>query len=459
MIFEKFKRIIEFCFPSDFLHNKIIILFLGCFFLSSVIPPLMSPDEGDHIKRAYLLGKGVIVLDRPEGEASGGFVDSGLLKFISSYSPYQSKLSKESISSYDKIKWSDQRVYTSFPGTGYYFPVIYTPQMLGLLIGKKLHLTIDHSYRLARVFALIMAMLLLHIAFKLYPPNPLVLALIVIPMTLYQLSSASLDGVSTALAIFIISAFLHIVRNRDSSSPWVEYTLSFSVAILASSRTHTLPILILLAAIFLYKKSKRSLILLAATVLFVFIWTLIALKTTIDLRVHIGDSPSNVALFYFQNPSCFFHVVWQTLSNTQMRKFYYNSFFGMLGWLDISFPKKYYTCFIVLTAIIMVLSISFKGIKKDWPQRFLLVMVSFISVLFIFFALLVTWSPHPAQTISGVQGRYFLIPSIVLAYAASGNNSQYFIFRTRIAFFCVFLLFLFSINSSVSVIIERYYLS
>lgn len=459
MIFEKFKQIIEFCFPSDFLHNKIIILFLGCFFISSVTPPLMSPDEGDHIKRAYLLGNGTIILERPEGKSSGGFVDSGLLTFISSYSPHKSKLSIEDISSYDNIKWSNQRVYSSFPGTGYYFPVIYTPQMLGLLVGKKLHFTIDHSYRLARMFALITAMLLLHIAFKLYPPNPLVLALIVIPMTLYQLSSASLDGISTALAIFAISAFLHIVRHRDSSSPWVECTLSFAVAILASSRTHTLPILILLGATILYKKNKRSLILFVATVLFVFIWTLIALKTTIDFRVHIGDSPSNIALFYFKNPSSFFHVVWQTLSNIQMQKFYYKSFFGILGWLDIPFPKKYYTFFIISIALIMILSISFKGIKGDWPQRLLLIMVSSISVLFIFFALLVTWSPHPAQIISGVQGRYFLIPSIILSYAASGNNNQYFIFRTRIAFFCVFLLFLFSINSSVIVIIERYYLS
>lgn len=50
----------------------VLLLVLACLILSSVIPPLMSPDEQDHIERAYLLGKGVFLLDQPEGMSSGG---------------------------------------------------------------------------------------------------------------------------------------------------------------------------------------------------------------------------------------------------------------------------------------------------------------------------------------------------------------------------------------------------
>lgn len=438
--------------------SVILLLFIGCLFLSSVIPPLKSPDEHDHIERAYLLSKGVIVLDRPDGKSSGGYVDSGLLKYLGSYLPRQGVLSAEEISSAGAIRWSGQRVYDPSPGTGYYFPVIYLPQTLGLVVGEWFDLSIDHSYRLARLFSLVTVALLLYTAFRLYPPPPLVLALIVIPMTLFQISSASLDGVSTALAIFSISAFLRIATDGGSSSTWVQYALALAIAVLASSRFHALPIFILLAATFFYTKNKRSLFLFAASALFVLGWTLFALKTTVDLRVSIGESTSNIVHFYLQNPFQFFSVVWQTLTNNNLQNFYYKSFFGILGWLDVPFPDRYYTYFAVAIAVIALLSVSLKRIKDDWTQRLLLLVASLISVLFIFFALLVTWSPHPAQIISGVQGRYFLVPSIILAYGMMGDSDSLNGLRQRISLLLVLCLFLFSIYSSVGLIINRYYL-
>ena len=159
---------------------------------------------------------------------------------------------------------------------------------------NRLDLTIIHSYRLARAFALSAVVLLLYGAFRLYPPNPLVLALIAMPMTLFQMSSASLDGVSTALAVFSISAFMQITTNRGASSVWVQYALAFAIAVLASSRIHTLPLIILLAATFFYTKHRRSLLLLATAGLFVFGWTLFAMSTVVDLRVTVGERTASV---------------------------------------------------------------------------------------------------------------------------------------------------------------------
>jgi len=61
----------------------LIIVILSLF--SALIPPFQSPDEFDHIKRAYLLGKGQLILDTPTGQSSGGDVDSGLLKYMKLY--------------------------------------------------------------------------------------------------------------------------------------------------------------------------------------------------------------------------------------------------------------------------------------------------------------------------------------------------------------------------------------
>lgn len=326
----------------------LVLLLIGCSFLSIIIPPFQSPDEHDHIKRAYLLSKGVLVLEQPEGKASGGYIDSGLLAFMDSYGVNRGKLPKlsaEDIASADAIQWSHQRIYSPAPGTGYYFPAIYLPQGLGLWLGEAFNLSIDHSYRLARTGALIAVALLLYAAFVLHPPSPLLLALIAIPMTLFQISSASLDGISTALTIFSISVFLRIARDQRSSASWLQYSLALAIIILATSRIHALPILALLAATFFYTKSRKSLILFAIACLLISGWTLFALKTTVDLRVPLGDSKHNIALFYLQHPPRFFQVVWHTLSDHSLQTDYFRSFFGILGWRDIQFQDWHYVFF------------------------------------------------------------------------------------------------------------------
>lgn len=438
-------------------HKKMIGLFLfACATLSVIIPPFQSPDEHDHIKRAYLLSKGVITLDRLEGNSSGGYVDSGLLHFMGSYGLVKGKLSAEQISSHGKIEWSGQRVYSTAPGTAYYFPAIYLSQALGLGFGELFKLTVDHSYRLARVFVLLTIGLLFYAAFRLYPPNPLVLALIVIPMTLFQFSSAGLDGVSTALAVFSISAFLKITTNSGASYTWVQYSFALAIAVLASSRIHALPLLILLAATFFYTKHRRSLFLFSAVSLFIFGWTLFALRTTVDLRVSIGESASNIVLYYLLNPAQFFSVLWQTLSDKDLQNLYWRSFFGILGWLDTPFQSWHYSLFGFILLLVALFTFSFEHIRSEWSQKLLLFTVSVISVLFIFFALLVTWSPHPANLILGVQGRYFLIPLIILAYSVAGSGGLKDGFRQTVATFIAFLLFIFSFLATIDLLINRY---
>jgi uncharacterized membrane protein len=423
-----------------------------------MIPPFQSPDEHAHIKRAYLMNKGVIVLDRPEGESSGGYVDSGLLKFMESYEVVKGKLSAEEVSAAGLIKWSGREVFSTAPGTGFYFPVIYFPQALALGVGKWLDFTVDHSYRLARVFALIAIVLILYAAFRLYPPNPLVLALIAIPMTLFQMSSASLDGVSTALAIFSISAFLNIAKNRAYSSVGIQYAFALAIALLASSRIHALPLLILLLSIFFYTGKKRSLFLFITVGLFVFGWTLFSIKSTVYLDGPIRESTSDIVIYYLLNPIQFLQVIWQTFLDDALREFYWKSFLGILGWLDAPFQDWYYKAFALILSIVALLTISFRHIRSEWPQTLLLLLVSIISILFIFFALLVTWSPHPAQIISGVQGRYFLIPSIFLAYGIAGNGGLVSGFRRTVAFFLSFFLLIFSLLATVNLLVDRYYL-
>lgn len=398
-----------------------LLLLVGCAFLSAVIPPMKSPDEPDHIERAYLLTRGVWVLERPAGKSSGGDIDTGLLDYIASYPPTQDKITAEDSEAADQIRWSHERLYDPSPGTGYYFPLIYAPQAAGLYAGERLGLTIDHSYRLARAFALLACVILIGAAFHIHAPNALTIALLVLPMTLYQFASASLDGIATALAVLALSIFLRIASDKTRARAWMHPALALTLAVLITSRIHALPFLGLLVAAWRYTPNTRTLIWLIASSLFIALWTALAMKTTVDLRVLVSAPTSTILGHYLQHPLEFLNLVGATLAHPHLGPLYVRSFMGVLGWLDTPFSPPVYTALGYGLALAAALSCSWQGITRTWPQRVLLVAMAVASVLLIFLALLITWTPHPAQTIQGIQGRYFLIPALAWAYSLGGT--------------------------------------
>lgn len=436
-----------------------IILLVACVFLSVIIPPMKSPDEPDHMERAYLLTKGVWVLDRPQGKSSGGNIDTGLLDYIAIYPPPQDKITTDVTEAAGEIRWSKQRVFDPSPGTGYYFPAIYAPQAAGLYLGERLGLTVDHSYRLARALTLMVSVLFIGAAFTLYAPNAMTLALLVMPMSLFQFASASLDGITTALAVLSIALFQRLAADKKHASGWMQTALAMAVVLLVTSRIHALPFVLLLVAAWRYAPSKRTLSLMLISGLWVAVWTGLAIKTTVDLRVVNSAPTSQVLLYYLRQPLHFIDVLWATLSDTDVLQMYGRTFIGVLGWLDTPFSHPVYRWLgggLLLTAI---LTCSYQGIQQEWPHRLLLAGIAIASVGLIFLALLVTWTPHPADKIIGIQGRYFLIPAIVLAYSMAGTQGMGRGWRKALSVGLCFGVFVYAMTATTKVLLNRYYLS
>jgi uncharacterized membrane protein len=440
----------------------LLILVVGSFF-SALIPPLQSPDEIDHIKRAYLLSEGRIILGAPpEGsKTSGGMIDSGLSTYFDAYAVLifkpDRKLSADEINMAKSIKWTGIKKFSGAPGTGFYFPIIYMPQAIGLKIGEILGLTIDTSYLLARFMALASIAVILFAAFNVCTVNPLTIALLIIPMSVFQFSSASLDGVSTALAVFSIATFLRISDKKTNASPWLFYALTLSVALVATSRAHLLPLLALVLVASFYLQKKKFFYVFAFALFFVLAWTVIASKTTVGFSDIVGASTASVALFYIKNPLAFFNVLITTLSS-DLIVFYRESFLGILGWLDTRFSPETYNSLFKCIFWIGLLSVSVKNLKTDWIPRLVLLFSAFASILLIFFALLITWNHHPASLIQGVQGRYLLVPMIMIAYAISGGLNLYEGIFRKTALLLVILLGAFTIYSTPRLLIKRYYM-
>jgi hypothetical protein len=440
----------------------VLIIAAGSFF-SALIPPLQSPDEPAHLMRAYLLGRWNIILDSPQGQFSGGMIDSGLAAYRDAYEILPGKpnrkLSADEIDFAGTIRWTGIEEFRSIPGTGFYFPIIYLPQAIGLTVGEAAGLTINTSYLIARFLSLTSIALILFAAFKAYPVNPLVIALLLLPMSVFQFSSASLDGVSTALAVLSVAIFLRIANDREKTNSYHFYALASSVVLLATTRIHAVPLLALVGMASIYDRKKKFYYVFVAAVLFVLAWTIIAVKTTVGFSSIVGAPTSGVAYFYAKNPLAFFKVFIATLSDVNLVKFYRESFLGVLGWLDTRFSELTYDRLLMCVGLIGVFSISVKNLKIEWLPRLTIFLCAIASVFFIFFALLITWNKHPASLIQGVQGRYFLVPMIMIAYAVSGGlNPAEGIFR-RIALGLAIVLGGFTVFGTSRLLIERYYLA
>jgi uncharacterized membrane protein len=439
-----------------------LVFFVTCFWISAIIPPFQSPDEFDHIKRAYLLTRGTFILHAPQGEKPGGMIDSGLSSYIDAYDNLRfhsdRKLTAEQISTANAIRWTGINEFSQARVTSYYFPLIYAPQAIGLVLGKAFGFSVDKSYRLARLLALSVSSLLACSAFLIYPPSPLVGALLIIPMSVFQFSSASLDGISTALSIFSISLFMRIVDEREHAKPWRLYGLTACVSLVVASRPYMLPLVGVIFGTYLYTRSRTSLLAGSVTLSVVLLWWIVAIGGTTGTRLAIQTYPrapiSTVISYYAADPLSFFTILRTTFS--RYGRPYLESFFGILGWLDARFTEEIYGSFLYFLLAIGVFSVSLRFSKQELPARMFLIVAALFSFILIFPAVLLT-NAHPATIIEGVQGRYFLIPALLLSYGLTINSRRESCRRFLVGVLLLSALLLYSTFQTTTLLLKRYY--
>lgn len=434
-----------------------ILIFITCLLLSNLTPPFQAADEADHTIRAYLLTHGVIRLDSPQGKSSGGFVDSNLILFMDAFrlAP-DNKVSIDLIKATDDLRWSENKIFSSAPGTGYYFPLIYLPQALGLGIGQSLKFSISNTYKIARIFALFFFCIVLGFAFWVYKPPILVIALLVIPMSLFQTASTSLDVVANGLTILSLSLFLRIAVNKNFYSKKLVLLLCLSIFLVGASRPQAFPLVLLIFYLSFNRKNTFLLICGIVTCLSILAWLGFSIPTIVDKRVSLGAPMLTLIGYYCQHPLHLAQITYSTLADDFQRSVIIKSFMGLLGWFDLYFSIAQYWILYGLLFLILVLSIPIKKIKLHSWQIILLIS-GILCIFLIFLAVLVAWNTHPAKIIYGIQGRYFLIPALLFAYIIPGTNDDRNI-RGYINYFILFILLVLSSYFTSNLLLTRYFI-
>lgn len=396
--------------------------------LSSIIPPMKSPDEGDHVRRAYLFSEGYWLLesqDCPKGEIhycrngksmSGGLIDNALADYLDILHPrdfYKHSQNQFNNRITKAFHWQDQGRFVTTPGTGYYLPLIYLPQAAGLKLGKITDMSIDASYRLARLFSLLTIISIMVAAFKIHRFPMMVMAVLILPTSLFQAVSTSIDALSASLAVLSVSCFLSVYEKGKSAPKWIFLVMTASLIIVCGSRAHLLPMLSLMIIASALHRSRTAWACTLLTISTTGLWLSVAIPATIDLRIPRTLSTGEIALFYFNNPLQLIRVLVSTLSDKSLLNYYSTSFVG--NFFNSSLTTAQHTVISAILVSLFACSVPTPSVWKEYSSaRLWMIATGIGSALLTFIAMLLTWTDHPASVVHGVQGRYFTVPTILV---------------------------------------------
>ncbi len=417
----------------------IALLVVWC--VATLVPPIQSPDELSHVARADMLSRGQWVLSTPAGKSTGGLTDHKLVEFFVLHSHLIKAPARTSITDEQKralvgeIHWSDQLEFFEVPGTGYYNPLIYLPSATGLWVGRHLGLNVITSYWMARAMVWLVCALLLAAALRRLQPTPMVWMLLALPMSLFQFTAPVIDGLCASLTLAVVALSFELTQ-PDRPAPSLRHwlVLAIGITLLVTARVHMIA---LLALPFLLAWQRRRLVMGGAwgllTTALTAGWLWHAMASTVDTRVTRSVGTGPLVQHFLAHPLELAQVFLNTLSDPARREFYGHSFIGILGWLDTPLPGWSYP--VLLGGLLAGCLAAPRRRNEASPEAAVLqwwVGASALCAAFlVFLAMLLTWTPWPAAQIEGVQGRYFLLPTLLLACALAGPRTAYASTRWR----------------------------
>lgn len=395
------------------------------------MPPLQSPDELSHLIRIASLSQGQWAPTTQAGASSGFSFDLGLAALARTFVPVikdrNADVPPEDRALVREQGWTGSSLYGEAPGSASVLPLVYAPAALGLAIGSSLDWTIFESYHLARLVSQLACVLIMALAAWLWRPPLLAWAILLLPMSVFQMSAPVVDGPAHALTLLAMSMMM---RLRARPSHVLTVSTVAVVLGLVTIRLHLFPLLLLLLwwgwqglrgarSQARLATVAKSLAVSAATALVVCgLWITWVLTRVVDTRIQRPLSTGGVALHYLTHPLDLWGVVSRTFSDGDRLLFLADSFIGNLGWLDTRLPEEAYGLLWIGLGLLALMSWPWRdGVRGTSAARLAFVLCAFASVTIAFALMLLTWSPFPTEMIEGVQGRYFIAPAIVLAYA------------------------------------------
>ncbi len=389
-------RVRRFAWPLAWLAWSLPILA----FLALRVPPWQNSDEPTHLLRAVEIAHGEWLAHRAFGTA-GGLSDPAIytaylpLRPVSMH-PSRAPTDAERAAS-ERVDWSARPSFVPFANTAQYAPFFYLPDALAYRAGRAAGLRVDGVLRLARLLNALTFAALGGLALGLAGrTRPALAAILMLPMTLSLGASAAQDGPmigATALAVALIE--------RDGRLAGLAGGL---LAACGMARPPYIGHLLALGAL----PWRRRWLWIGASALPVLLWSALVAH---HVSVRLGQADWQRQLSWLladpgSIPRIAIATVWNFTPN------YAEQFIGRLGWTDTPLPRAY----LVVAGLLLVPPYLAAGRSRPRAAGLVAAGVA-VSVLSIFVLQYLTWTWPGQPFVTGVLGRYFLPPALVLLLA------------------------------------------
>jgi hypothetical protein len=431
---------------------RIVGLFLLCALpaasvMAMLTPPGQVPDEPAHTARAAGLLHGAVVAVRKtftDPQTGQQFVESGVKTdaglFAASFGKIETANGQHVVTEVDYDAMRNQApdhalVFASIPNTANYFPTAYILATLGMAVGLLFKASPFVCFMLAR-FAMVAAFLLLG-SFAIWVTaygEALLLAVLLMPMTLFLAGSLNEDGVLIGMACLSAAAF-----TRDPARfPRLRVLGIFLLMLVLASKPPYLAMLALalipLRAAGFWRRAWQM----VAGAVPALAWLAFVLKYVAvpfgQPAYHPGPLYAGDAHIWLTatNPAANLHILladpvrllampWQMYVFWQVEM--YRGMVGILGLLQVQFPGRYYMVwsYALAAALLGLVFGQRRGTEARAAGLLDTVLVAAVGVFtcWCMAILLYTgWTTVGSATIQGIQGRYFLIMLPFAALAA-----------------------------------------
>lgn len=407
--------------PQRFFLIMALLFGLPMLFLR---PAYDVPDAWAHLARAYAISQGQLVPHElsaqspqfgmtPLGIKGFNYVGSTLPKDVAMFAP--DNKSTDILNLYT-LKRDTTPVLANYNTVSIYNPLSYAPQALSLLVGRTLGLSLYAGVVLASGVNFVLWLWMLTRSIKISPIGKWVIVVIgLLPMTIFLAPSISTDPLLIG-TIILFFAYLAKLANDKRTNLTVKdvlplILLSFVLSILKQTYFVLVFGVILLVHKFASKRQlyiSLALCILPALVV-VLTWTLIT--NHLNFVISPQSQPHQQIHLALTHPLHPIKVITKTLVFNSDGVVW--SFFGFLGWLTILLPLW----IIVSLGIVLALSFSLDATRfaiKTWQKLFFAALLVG-NLLLIIGALYVYWTPVGSSSLTGLQGRYFIPLTILLA--------------------------------------------
>ncbi|MFQ9923483.1 MAG: DUF2142 domain-containing protein [Beduini sp.] len=450
------------------------------FILMVVIPPFQSPDEDSHFKKAYVISRGDFY-PSVNGESTGYYLPDKMINYINEKLTYIGDLDKKQ--TYEEVLNQERDTsgflnYT-FQGfstdsvipLGHFIPAvgIFAGKTLGYVFGLE-HFSTVYMLYFARLGCLIFYITIVALAIRLSPAFKKSFMLIgLLPMSMALAATVSYDGLLISLAMLAVSLTLRLFLKEDEQLNW-KYLAVFSIMGVVFLNIKMVYSFVMVPLICLplkksldMKKSVKFILLMAGIIL---AGTFI-IKYPVPSVSNIESGPSLTSQqisFMLSNPGKMLSVLYNEMFVN--RFFYLSGMIGIFGLLDTYLPVFAYISILLLMLLMIFLDAnSFTG-KLNIYFKGINIFSLCVGVFGIFIAFYILWTPMMpgygigAESISGVQGRYFIPLLVLLPVIFQSNriaNNQYIQKYKDVCLNNAYLLPIIALSVSVITIFLRFW--